>query len=166
MPLQSGRPQFVKRTTLKTPILLSKEKQRGVDVRCGRMPLLGTPKLRRVSPKRSEGHVRRRAECPGWPLCRQSSDGGVRLTAKPSCSHSHHPLPENTTPTCTTLLGSGCDPAAATASAFTCLSFEEKHANPSLHVKAHQRSARADEKGTVTLDNRDLTFPDQRLKSH
>lgn len=102
-------------------------------MRCGRL-LLGTPKLRRVSPQRSEGHVRRRAECLGWPLCRQSSDGGVRLTAKPSCSHSHHPLPENTTPTSTALLGRGCDPAAVTASALTCLSYEEKHANPSVHA--------------------------------
>lgn len=121
-------------------------------MRCDRL-LLGTPKLRRLWQQRSEGHVRRRVECLGWPLCRQSSDGGVRLRAKPSCSHSHHPLPENTTPIRTARLGHGCDPAAATASAFACLSYEEKPANPSVHASAHQMAARTDEKGAVTVGN-------------
>lgn len=102
----------------------------------------------------------------GWLSSCQCSVGGVRLTVILSCSHSRHPLPENTTLTCTALLGHGCDPAAIAASAITCSTYEEKHANPSVHAKAHQMSEGPDERGTVTLGNRDLKFPDKWLKSH
>lgn len=103
--------------------------------------LLGTLKLRSVLQQRSEGHVRRRVECFGPLSYRWSSDGGVRLTVIPSCQHSHRPLPKNITPTSRALgLDHGINPPAITVSPTSCLSYGDRHANPSVHRNTHQMS--------------------------